>query len=70
MNRFSTRTTEQLIRDYLFEKDRENKQDAKMTQNNIKAELKRRYELLLRFLDDEFTTEKHTRGIYDRFING
>ena len=50
-------TTEELIDSYAFEATRIDQKDRETTQRLIKKELKRRFETLLRFLDDEQTTQ-------------
>lgn len=51
-------TTEELIKAYAFENDRINKSDAEITKKLIKKELKRRFEVTLKLLDDEQTIKK------------
>lgn len=61
------RTTEELINAYVFETDRVNEDDRKMTQYLIKKELKRRFDAVLTLLDDEQTI-KNPKGTYNYLL--
>jgi len=50
-------TTEELIDAYAFEATRINQKDRETAQRAIKKELRRRFDTLLRFLDDEQTIQ-------------
>ena len=50
---YETKSTETLIRNYIWEKGRINEFDRAQTQQIIKRELKQRFDRLLRMLDDD-----------------
>jgi hypothetical protein len=61
-------TTEELIEAYAFEAKRINQKDREDTQRLIRQELKRRFDAILRLLDDEQTTE-NPKGTYRYLLN-
>lgn len=63
------RTTEQLVELYAFEQGRINENDKRQTQAHIKKELKRRFNVMMKLLDDEQTTA-NPKGTYRRLIEG
>ena len=56
-------TTEELIEAYAFEQIRINKEDAEQAKMTIKKELKRRFDVTLKLLDDEQTIQ-NPKGTY------
>ena len=69
MNYLKEKTTEQLVELYAFEKGRINEYDKRQTQARIKNELKRRFDIMIKLLDDEQTTD-NPKGTYRRLIEG
>lgn len=61
-------TTQELIEGYAFEAGRINQKDRETAQRGIKRELKRRFDVTLRLLDDEQTT-KNPEGTYRYLLN-
>lgn len=69
MDYLREKTTEQLIELYAFEQGRINEDDKRKTQERIKKELKRRFNVMMKLLDDEQTTA-NPKGTYERLIEG
>ena len=69
MNYLKEKTTEQLVELYAFEQGRIDEDDKKLTQARIKQELKRRFNVMMKLLDDEQTTA-NPKGTYKRLIEG
>jgi hypothetical protein len=61
-------TTEELIEAYAFEAGRRDQRNRKITQREIKKELKRRLDATLRLLDDEQTVE-NPKGTFRYLLN-
>lgn len=61
-------TTEELIEGYAFEAKRIDRADAEQTKRRIKAELKRRFNVTLKLLDD-WQTEINPEGTYLYLLN-
>ena len=61
-------TTEELIEAYAWEAGRINQKDREIAQRSIKQELKRRFDSILRLLDDEQTTD-NPKGTYRYLLN-
>ena len=61
-------TTEELIDAYAWEAKRINQKDREIAQRSIKQELKRRFDAILRLLDDEQTTD-NPKGTYRYLLN-
>lgn len=69
MEYLKNKTTEELIEMYAWEKTRINKDDMRIAHKSIKKELKRRFDTMMRLLDDEQTTQ-NPKGTYRRLIEG
>ena len=61
-------STEELIEAYAFEAKRYNQKDRETAQRQIRQELKRRFDVTLRLLDDEQTTN-NWKGTYRYLLN-
>lgn len=69
MDYLREKTTEQLIVLYAFEQGRINEDDKRQTQAHIKKELKRRFNTMMKLLDDE-QTATNPKGTYRRLMEG
>lgn len=69
MDYLREKTTEQLVELYAFEQGRINEDDKRQTQARIKNELKRRFNIMIKLLDDEETIA-NPKGTYRRLIEG
>ena len=61
-------TTEELIEAYAWEATRINQKDRETAQRLIKAELKRRFNVTLKLLDDQQTTD-NWQGTFGYLLN-
>lgn len=64
---YYTASTKQLVEAYAFEAHRINEHDRKTTQNFIRNELERRWEIFINSLDDEQTAE-NPNGTYQILV--
>lgn len=69
MSYLREKTTEQLVELYAFEQGRINEDDKRQTQRNIRLELIRRFNTMMKLLDDEQTIA-NPKGTYRRLIEG
>lgn len=60
--------TEELINEYAFEMDRIDRKDRETTQRLIKQELKRRFSVTLKMMDDP-DNSKNPKGIFRYLLN-
>ena len=67
MSNYRYKTTEELINAYAFESDRLNGYDRDKTQYLIKKELQRRFDAVLRLLDDKQTRD-NPKGTYNYLL--
>lgn len=63
MNKYRMFSTKKLIEEYAWENGRINREDAACTQKLIKAELQRRFNAVIKLLDDPENGENPS-GIY------
>lgn len=69
MSYLREKTTEQLVELYAFEQGRINEDDKRQTQRDIRLELIRRFNTMMKLLDDNQTTA-NPKGTYRRLIEG
>lgn len=69
MDYLRKKTTEELVELYALEQGRINENDKRQTQARIKNELKRRFNVMMKLMDDEQTTA-NPKGTYRRLIEG
>lgn len=67
INRYMTKSLEQLFKAYQFENDRIDKKDAEITKALIEKEIRRRVNLAFILLD-RVNTEKEVEQVYKQFI--
>ena len=67
INRYMTKSLEQLFKAYQFENDRIDKKDAETTKALIEKEIRRRVNLAFILLD-RVNTEKEVEQVYKQFI--
>ena len=65
---YLTKTAGQLVDAYCFEHDRISEEDKEVTQGLIKEELRRRFEVMLKLMDDPGLKD-HPEQIYQYFTH-
>ena len=67
-NRYMTKTAAQLVDAYCFEHGRDCKEDTETTQRLIKKELRRRFDAMLKMMDEPMLAD-HPERIYEYFTH-